>query len=140
MDQVNKSWNVNSTREHLLPIDAEVVRQIPLPLSNLEHSWAWSLEKSGNFSARTAYRMLVHTRNRREAWLDGSGSSSSKKDEKSWTKLWKYKLPGKIKVFAWILARQSLSTADVLHHKNMSTEDKCLVCGREDAWRHSLLE
>jgi hypothetical protein len=61
-------------------------------------------------------------------------------EEKSWKSMWKLKVPAKLKVFLWRLAKQSLPTADVRHHRNMATHDTCIVCGEHDSWRHSLLE
>jgi hypothetical protein len=88
------------------------------------------------FSVRSAYRMLLSTRNRREEWLNGNASSLDfRKVEKSWASLWRIKIPEKIKLFVWRLAKQSLPTADVRHHRRM----KCSLCGAEDSWKHSLL-
>ena len=39
IDQVNKIWNPEALNEQLLPIDREVVRQIPLPLLGMDDRW-----------------------------------------------------------------------------------------------------
>lgn len=142
IDQVTLSWNEQKLAEHFLPMDADIIRKIPLATTRFDDCWSWFWEKNGNFSVRSAYRMLIHTRNRREIWLEGgAGSSNPLAEERSWTRMWKHKIPVKVKVFAWRLARQSLPTADVAHHRNMAQESTCLVCGvHEDSWRHSLLE
>jgi hypothetical protein len=49
-------------------------------------------------------------------------------------------VPSKLKVFLWRLARQSLPTADVLHHRHMAAHSSCIVCGEPDSWRHSLVD
>jgi hypothetical protein len=59
---------------------------------------------------------------------------------KSWTNLWKVNVTSKIRVFLWRLAKQSLPTGDLLHHRHIATSSSCLLCGRTDSWRHSLLE
>jgi hypothetical protein len=41
-----------------------------------------------------------------------------------------------IQDFFWRLAKESLPTADVLHHRNMKTHDLCTLCGGSDSWRH----
>jgi hypothetical protein len=38
------------------------------------------------------------------------------------------------------LAKQSLPTADVRLHRNMSDNDRCHVFGAQDSWKHSLIE
>jgi hypothetical protein len=60
--------------------------------------------------------MLVATRDRREAWLDGTASSSNRAMiEKEWTSLWHTPVLAKIKMFMWRLAKQSLATTDLRH-------------------------
>lgn len=65
--------------------------------------------------------MLVGTRQRREAWLEGTaGPSSSRAAEGSWKSLWKTNVPGKIRMFLWRLSKQSLPTNDVRAHRHMT--------------------
>jgi hypothetical protein len=57
------------------------------------------------FSVRTAYNMLVATRDGREAWLDHRASSSNEEQiQRDWCSLWKTQVPSKVKVFLWRLA------------------------------------
>jgi hypothetical protein len=94
----------------------------------------------GGFSVRSAYRMLVATKIRREAWLEGSsGSSENAKECSSWSKLWKTGVPSKVRVFLWRLAHCSLPTADVRHHRSMAISSTCALCGADDSCMHSLL-
>ena len=68
------------------------------------------------------------------------GSSDVTGEKSSWSTLWKVKVPAKIRVFLWRLARKSIPTADVLHHRHMATQSSCVICGAPDSWRHSLLK
>jgi hypothetical protein len=69
-------------------------------MRRLEDFWAWHFEKSGIFSVRSAYRLLVSTKRVREDWLDERlASSSSVLESKMWSKLWKCEVPSKIRVF-----------------------------------------
>jgi hypothetical protein len=54
--------------------------------------------------------------------------------------LWKVKVPSKMCIFLWRLAKHSLPTGDVLHHRKMAQCSAHFLCGMEDSWRHSLLE
>ena len=75
------------------------------------------------------------------AWLeDRSGTSDIRAIEKEWLAIWKVNVPAKIRVFLWRLARHSLSSGDVLHHRNMATHNLCGICGEPDSWKHALLE
>lgn len=68
------------------------------------------------------------------------GSSNTNRESGAWKKLWNTQVPGKVRMFMWRLAKQSLPTNDVRAHQHMATSSTCGLCGVEDSWRHSLLE
>ena len=75
--------------------------------------------------------MLVNDKQRMRAWLeDRLGTSDTRATEKEWLAIWKVNVPAKIRVFLWRLARHSLSSGDVLHHRNMAPEGVCAICDR----------
>ena len=120
--------------------DAAAILSIPVCTRHIQDFWSWVHEKNGVFSVRSAYRMLVTTKLRREAWLEGRADpSNTEGEQKAWSKLWKIDVPSKIKIFLCKLAQQSIPTSDLLHHRNMSTVTTCGLCGSEDSWQHSLL-
>ena len=122
-------------------MDVEVIRNIPLNMRRQHDFWALHYEGRGFFSVRSAYRMLVNDKQRTRAWLeDRSGTSDTRATEKEWLAIWKVNVPAKIRVFLWRLARHSLSSGDVLHHRNMATHNLCGICGEPDSWKHALLE
>ena len=43
-------------------------------------------------------------------------------------------------MFLWRLAKQSIPTGDVRHHRNMAPNNSRSICGCQDSWRHALLE
>jgi hypothetical protein len=76
--------------------------------------------------------MLVGMREKREAWMDHRPSSSNGQAiEKQWTELWRTQVPPKVKMFLWRLAKQSLPTNDVRHHRHMAEDDRCQFCGEK---------
>jgi hypothetical protein len=77
IDPVQLTWDLEQLKQHFLPMDWEVIEKIPLPLNRQPDFWAWHYEKSGVFSVRSAYRMLVHTRERRTAWIEHKAGSSA---------------------------------------------------------------
>ena len=68
------------------------------------------------------------------------GPSNIAQSEKSWEMLWHVAVPAKIRNFLWRLAHNSIPTEDVRNKRNMSTHDRCYVCGMTDSWKHSLIE
>lgn len=134
------SWNENRVREVFLPTDAEAIMRIPVCTSNVDDFWAWHPEKKGRFTVSSTYKFMIKTKITRESWLEGrSGSSSTDREEWDWTSLWSLKVPSKVRIFIWRLARHSLPTTDVLNRRNMATRDACPLCGAPDSWRHALV-
>lgn len=137
-----RSWNLDAINTHLCPMDAQAVLNIPLSTASCDDSWAWHYERSGNFTVRSAYRMLVDTKRRREDWLEGrSCSSDTRMARNQWTKLWSAKVPAKVRSFAWRLAKNSIPTGETLKRRHMSEADTCVICNAAaDSWRHALLD
>jgi hypothetical protein len=141
IDATSASWDKEKVQQCFVRVDNDIIFGMPLCTRPVSDFWAWNFDKRGIFTVRSAYRLLVEIKKRREAWLDGrSSSSNDNADSKSWTRMWKVNVPSKIKVFLWRLAKQSLPTYDLLHHRNMSNTSSCSLCGRIDSWRHSLIE
>jgi hypothetical protein len=85
--------------------------------------------------------MLDNSRERRNDWIEhNAGRSDVRAEQKEWTDLWNVEVPSKVRVFLWRLAKQSMPTGDVRHHRNMAQNSSCCICGGQDSWRHSLLE
>jgi hypothetical protein len=49
-----------------------------------------------------------------------NAARSNRRDEEEWSSLWQVKVPSKLRFFLWRLARHSLASADVFHHRNMA--------------------
>jgi hypothetical protein len=141
IDATTATWNEDKLRRYMLPMDVDIILQILLSTRRFDDIWAWHYDRQGAFSVRSAYRMLIYTRKKREAWLDGrSSSSSSQKTEREWSSLWHTQVPSKVKVFLWRLAKQSIPTNDVRAHRGMAESDVCQLCGGADSWRHALID
>ena len=66
----------------------------------VEDYLAWNYTKNGEFTVRSAYRMVMNTKHHRENWLEGSGGVSDlNTNSNEWTELWHIKVPSKLKVF-----------------------------------------
>jgi hypothetical protein len=88
IDHGSLTWNHELVKSVFLPMDAELITNIPLSTRRQKDFWAWHYECNGVFSVRSAYRMLVTTKERRSAWLEGrSACSDVREEEKSWTSL-----------------------------------------------------
>jgi hypothetical protein len=118
IDNYNVAWDSQKLQTLFLPMDHELIMSIPLSTRGQDDFWAWHYDRSGVFSVRTAYRMLVETREKRTTWLDERAcSSGATGEDKEWSALLKVQVPSKIKVFLWRHARQSLPTMNILQNR-----------------------
>lgn len=113
----------------MLPLGVDMIRQIPIIHISQSDFWARHYEKSGYFTVQLAYRMLSKTKHQRESWLYGETSSlNTEAEEKSWTRLWKAKVPTKLHVFAWWLPLPSLPTGEERNRRHMMDLEICTIC------------
>lgn len=100
IDPLTPGWDHAKLQQFLTPMDAEAASSIPLPTRRYDHLWAWHYEKSGVFSVRSAYCMLVQRQENVTAWLQNKpGCSDVEADEREWSAIRKLRVPSKIKVF-----------------------------------------
>ncbi|PNT63269.1 hypothetical protein BRADI_4g13587v3 [Brachypodium distachyon] len=138
----DRCWDVAKLNEHFFPMDVDVIMNIPLGTTTRSDFWAWHFEKTGVFSVRSAYRMLAHTRSRREDWIEHrAGASDVVGLQKKWNLLWKMHVPAKLKVFTRRLAKNSIPTDAVRFRRNMAQSSICQIChAAKDTWRHALID
>ena len=133
------TWDVQWFREVFLPMECPIVLSIPLVTCNIPDFWCWNFEHSGMFTVKSAYNMLVATKHRKEAWLNGSVASSLvSREHETWRMLRKAQIPTKIRMFPWRLAEHSIPTEHVRTHHNMTPSCACGLCGALDSWRHTM--
>jgi hypothetical protein len=56
--------------------DTNAILSIPLCTRRVDDFWVWNFEQNGIFTVRSAHRMLVDMKRRREDWLEGNAGSS----------------------------------------------------------------
>ena len=72
MESASATWKLNRLQEYMLPMDIEVIRAIPICTRQMDDFWSWHYERTGVFSVRSAYRMLVDTRSGRGSGIPAS--------------------------------------------------------------------
>ncbi|KAM0824602.1 hypothetical protein ACQ4PT_070100 [Festuca glaucescens] len=101
----NHEWNEPLIRELFFAPDADSIMSIPLRSSVGDDWLAWSKEKSGIYTVRSAYRALMEARQSEEARNNVSVSSSFDNDADVWKRLWKLPVVPKVRVFWWRVLR-----------------------------------
>ena len=84
----------------------------------------WPLTAYGDYSVRSAYRMLVDNENQS---LPSSFAPNG--DGSVWKKIWKVRVPHKIRHFLWRAAKDSLPTKQNLEARHIPVGNFCDGCG-----------
>ncbi|KAJ8440477.1 hypothetical protein Cgig2_013636 [Carnegiea gigantea] len=127
------TWREELLRR-VLPIDADLVLQIPLCSSWSSDKLIWHFAANGLFSVRSAYHLA------RSLKLSSMASSSFHGTKDFWRLVWGLNVPPWIKLFAWRVGVSALPTRAHLSRRLPNFSTACGVCeALEESDLHSLL-
>jgi hypothetical protein len=133
-------WDDAALDANLLAMDAQAVRRIPLGRRQGD-IWAWSGERHGLYTVRSAYRLLVEKEMQEKEHIEGRPSHSIAQNDPHWQRLWKCKVPPKIRVFWWKISHVFMPCRANLHSKHIEPVGVCGFCGMdEETTYHALTQ
>lgn len=94
LNEDGTSWIHDRIEEEFLPHEARAFSSIPLKLSRANDCLIWSSSKDGNYTAKSAYRMLTKAEQRKKPSLSNQSFEGT-----FWKDLWDPDIPSKIKHF-----------------------------------------
>jgi len=119
-------WNLKFRRsfgvEELREWESLMLKLDPVHLNGVRDSVGWKWEKSGSYTTKSMYRHL----------------SSIVITSKYLKKLWKNKMPMKLKVFLWLGLQNKLQTGEALKKKDWKGDSRCMLCGVVETVEHIL--
>ncbi|XP_074304151.1 putative mitochondrial protein AtMg00310 [Silene latifolia] len=90
-----RSWNSQKACAFFLPFEQERIMNIRWSRSNSCDIWCWDTEKDGNYSFRSAYKLLMNE------FEGNAGQSNFQREKQLWNSIWKMSIWPRIKVFFW---------------------------------------
>lgn len=97
IDVDRKSSNMDLLKQVFLPFEVKNIGRIPLSTRLPEDRQIWAETSNGYFSIRSAYKIALELDKH-----DDRGSISDESHLRSfWKKIWKVRVPHKVKHFAW---------------------------------------
>lgn len=119
-------WNTRIIDDHFSPFEAQTIKSIPLCISPQPDYLHWPLERNGNYSVKSGYKLLCEESSRDEASSSNPVAATS-----FWSSIWKLKVLGKVKYFLWRACTNSLPTkANLMKRKNVA-DSTCHRCRRQ---------
>ena len=134
IDSATGHWDVPLVEQTFWPIDVERVLALPLPTHDMSDFVAWSLNKHGIFTVKSAYHALWYFQHGRKLQrTDGLGATSA---NPTWEKVWKLNCPAKVKKFLWRTLHGTLPCNVVLANRHIPVRPTCPACkqGAEDVF------
>ena len=111
--------------------DQQCIKKITLTDEASDDTLYWCKENSGEYSVKSAYRMLQVQKGRWQISDNGS----------LWRKVWQIKGPPKVLNMIWRALAQCLPTLSALHGKHVPVNRMCQVCnGEEETTLHALVK
>ena len=113
-----RNWDLDALTDIFNEKDRGLITQIPLSSRRDDDVWYWSADSKGLFTVRSCYKMLVY--------LSEIPSSNI------WQRIWKLKVPAKVKHFIWRAGVNVLPTADNLRRRQVELASTCPICNAAD--------
>lgn len=107
MNMQKDGWENDILKDLFSEADVSQILSIPVAETKIADHLIWMGEKKGNFSVSSCYKMLQ--------------SNLNDDPVPTWSKMWKLRLPPKVKIFCWQLNTHSLPTYGMLRTKQIYT-------------------
>nr|CCA66036.1 hypothetical protein [Beta vulgaris subsp. vulgaris] len=129
----NDRWNVELLNTLFQPWESTAIQRIPVALQKKPDQWMWMMSKNGQFTVRSAYyHELLEDRK--------TGPSTSRGPNlKLWQKIWKAKIPPKVKLFSWKAIHNGLAVYTNMRKRGMNIDGACPRCGEKEETTEHLI-
>ncbi|KAJ9558242.1 hypothetical protein OSB04_012856 [Centaurea solstitialis] len=126
LDSTGTRWDAAKLVDMFLPRDVDAIFKIPLWPRRTTDVRIWHLSKHGNYTVRSAYRLV----------MDNMMNKSHLRDHGDWKSIWRLRVPPKLKTFVWQAVKGVLPTKDALHFRGVPALGNCGCCSNapEDTW------
>lgn len=136
IDQETKQWDCAKIDHLFLPFEAAKIKSIPICITNQVDYIIWPRCRDGLYSVKTGYQLLCELDTQNRAL--GSDMTSGRV---FWRRLWKVRVPNKIKKNLWRACSKALPTRCNLLRRKMLEDPTCPHCSiGNESTMHALWE
>ena len=121
MSENQEEWDKDILNDLFNERDQQCIQEVRIGDSGREDRIYWSQEAHGNYSVRSAYRLLQRQKG---YWEDSDNNSV-------WRKIWRIKAFAKILNLVWRSISFCLPTMTMLRQRGVKVESVCPVCKME---------
>ncbi|KAL5544814.1 hypothetical protein UlMin_008598 [Ulmus minor] len=125
------SWDSSLIRESFHKDVAEAILSLPLPRRTTPDTLLWHYDKSGQYTVRSRYWLANKCRS--------VPSSSTITLNSWWKRLWRLRVPSKIRVFIWKTFHNWIPSSVNLAIHGVPSQKQCSICNEaDDSTLHAL--
>ncbi|XP_075636798.1 uncharacterized protein LOC142609041 [Castanea sativa] len=115
-DASNHCWNARLIHQLFDEVFAQAILSIPLPYHPKQDKLIWILDSKGRFSVKSTYRVSI------------AQEPQSDHSDVPWMKLWKARIPERIKMLLWRIGTNSIPTKENLSCRLEHIDPVCTLC------------
>ena len=110
-------------QQHFLSFKADCIKSIPLCWTIQDDCLIWPTGGSGEYSVKSGYKILCEDE-------DSGAILSLDRSEQDlfWKRIWRLRLPNKIKLFLWQVCSNASPTKENLKRRKILDDAKCSAC------------
>jgi ribonuclease HI len=132
INPVTGEWDEQLIHDIFWPEDAAEILRITID-EQMEDWPAWHFDAKGLFLVKSAYKLAVQQRdNSTRQDASSSRKEASEMGQFNWFKIWKLKVPNKVKMFMWRLAHNILPVRRNVARRGVMLDTIYPICKRLD--------
>lgn len=120
-------WNRPLLQATFMQSTQEDILRIPLSNTHARDRLYWKENKAKQFMVRTAYRVALRLQGE-----SGAEHSSVRDEKRFWCRIWKLKIPPKVRNFVWRACTDILPTRANLYRRKVPIDPLYLISGQTD--------
>lgn len=124
IDHDNHTWLEQVVEDLFNDAEAEIILQLPLSYHTTIDRLIWHFDNKGIYTVKSGYYVAHMTENLEKHASSSAGMSNTGK--LLWNKVWKARVPPKVRVFMWRLLRGNLPTRAAIAKKIFIFETSCV--------------
>ncbi|KAK9950614.1 hypothetical protein M0R45_006095 [Rubus argutus] len=127
IDQEQHAWKTSVIKDLFSETEASIILKIPLSLRSSEDCLIWHHDKSGVYEVKSGYHVT-------RSWINLTSHASSSsgfegKGGNVWQKIWRVRVPPKVRAFIWRLLKGIVPTRMALFKKKVLLPNStCVFC------------
>ena len=127
IDWLSHQWDRERIHALFNQFDVEAILQVPLSRRVIQDALIWSFTKNGKYTVKSGYDV---TKQLRKAESNSRETSVQRANDSFWSRIWKAKVPNKVKIFSWRACQNIFPTQDNLVCKRVTEDARYCFCQR----------